>query len=81
MKDITLYTKLDCHLCEEAHQILLGLIYDIPMKINVVDITQSDNNLTQEKYGIRIPVLTQPDRSEELDWPFTTKDIRVYLAD
>ena len=81
MKHITLYTKLDCHLCEEAYQVLFSLFDDISMNINVVDIARTNNQATQKEYGVRIPVLAQPDRPDELDWPFTANDIKAYLAD
>jgi len=81
MKNILFYTKSNCHLCEEAYEIVLELINDIPMNIKFVDISQPHNQPLQEKYGLRIPVVAQPKHATELDWPFTSDDLRAYLSD
>jgi hypothetical protein len=80
MEKIILYTKLDCHLCQEAYLMLMELTLDIPLEIDLVDITHAHNNHLYQKYNERIPVLTRPYASAELDWPFTPADIKSYLA-
>lgn len=80
MPHLIFYTKPECHLCEDAYQILVKLNQDIPLKIEVIDITQPGNEQAAEKYGERIPVLAQPDHSSELDWPFTKREVRTYLT-
>jgi hypothetical protein len=79
MKKVTLYTKLDCYLCDEGYQMLLDVACDIPLKIEVVDITHEHNKNIKPLYAERIPVLTNPNTKTELDWPFTPKDIKAYL--
>jgi hypothetical protein len=80
MHQLTFYTKLNCHLCEEAYQILLGLIDDISMQIEVVDIALPHNQAVAAVYGERIPVLAKAGSPMELDWPFSPDEVRHYLA-
>jgi hypothetical protein len=77
MKSVMLYTKLNCHLCEEAYQMLLTIALDMPLKIDILDITH-DNNIEAE-YGERIPVIAAAHREAELEWPFTLAEVRAYL--
>jgi glutaredoxin len=52
---LTLYTKPECHLCEEALATLERLCRRYPHDLQTVDIT-SDPSLL-ERYQYRIPVL------------------------
>ena len=78
MEKVILYTKADCHLCELACHVLLNLACDIPLHIDMVDITQTHH--IELRYMERIPVLAQPDVAIELNWPFTMEDVRAYLT-
>ena len=80
MKKVTFYTKLNCHLCDEGYRYLLEVAYDIPLEIDVVDITHEHNQDVRSSYAERIPVLVCDSAGTELDWPFTPKDIKVYLT-
>lgn len=80
MKKIILYTKLNCHLCEEAYQMLIELTLDIPLEIDMVDISHAHNHHLLDDYAERIPVLAKVDADAELEWPFSLEDIRAYLA-
>ncbi|MDL4839300.1 glutaredoxin family protein [Aquibacillus rhizosphaerae] len=55
MKQVILYTKKNCPLCEEAKQLLLMLQKDSVFVLNEVDIYEDDNLL--EKYQLMIPVV------------------------
>ena len=55
MTTVTLYTKPDCHLCEEAHEVLQGVREDFGFDIERVDISR-DRTL-RKRYGVRIPVV------------------------
>jgi hypothetical protein len=79
MKNVTFYTKLRCHLCEEAYRELVSVAYEIPLTIDVVDITHDHNRAIQSRYATRIPVIASPDATTELDWPFNADDVRTYL--
>ena len=78
MQELTLYTKSNCHLCEEAYHLLVNFAYDTPLEIDLVDIIQAHH--IELKYMERIPVLARPGAKTELNWPFTIEDIRAYLA-
>jgi hypothetical protein len=80
MVKVILYTKLNCHLCQEAYLMLMELTLDIPLEIDLVDITHAHNSHLNHKYTDRIPVLGRPDHSRELDWPFTPADIKAYIG-
>lgn len=47
--------------------------------IKVSDIADNEQLLT--RYGTRIPVLQRLDTKQELDWPFDTDDIAIFLKD
>lgn len=49
------YTRPQCQLCEEAHQLLQLFQDDWGFELNVRDI--STNDTWTEEYGLRIPVL------------------------
>jgi hypothetical protein len=80
MQKVIFYTKLNCHLCLEAYQLLMECAFDLPLEIDMVDITHAHNSNLARKYGERIPVIARPDSEAELDWPFTLADIRAYLT-
>ena len=77
MQCVKLYTKANRGLCDKAYWILLDLTCDIPLRIDLVDITR--NHHTHLKYMERIPVLAQPNSTAELNWPFSVEDVKVYL--
>lgn len=79
MQRLIFYTKLNCHLCDDAYQVLMDVVNDIPLTINIVDITLPHRKNVIELYGERIPVLAKPEAGTELDWPFTSEDVRTYL--
>ena len=78
MQKVTFYTKLNCHLCDEAYLMLINVAYDIPLEIDVLDVTRTRNRL-ESKYADRIPVITTASAANELFWPFTFDDVRAYL--
>jgi hypothetical protein len=79
MQTVTFYTKLNCSLCDKAYTMLMTLAFDIPLKIDIIDITHSHNRL-ETKYAERIPVVAAAHRPAELDWPFTLDELRAYLT-
>ena len=78
MHRVTLYTKLDCSLCDKAYRVLLDVALDTPLEIDVVDITHAQSDL-EKQYRTRIPVLAL-DNGVELDWPFSARDITSQLG-
>ena len=79
MKKVTLYTKLDCHLCIDAYRLLMEVACDLPLEIDVVDITHSHNMEITSKYATRIPVVALPETDTELGWPFTYEELKAFL--
>lgn len=55
LKQVTLYTKENCPLCDEAKQLLLLVKQDVEFSIQEVDIYNDDALL--EKYQLMIPVV------------------------
>jgi uncharacterized membrane protein len=55
MIEITLYTREDCHMCDELKQMLLALEDEIPHKLNKVNV--DTNSALKKKFGESIPVL------------------------
>lgn len=52
---VTLYSKAECGLCDEAEEVLRKLQREIPFSLEVVDI-ESDEALF-DRYWLRIPVV------------------------
>ena len=75
LKQLTLYSTSNCHLCELAHKHLLH--FPDGFKLEVIDIADDDALLAQ--YGLRIPVLRRNDSKTELDWPFNLSDVVEFL--
>ena len=69
-----LYSTSHCHLCESAQTLLAELNVDT---VNIVEI--ADDNQLLSEYGTRIPVLKRVDTNAELDWPFNSVDIALFL--
>ncbi len=70
MKDIILVTGKDCHLCEQAKEILLGL------NDNKINFSEEDVYAKREyldAYWDKIPVILYEDKV--LLWPFTAKNV------
>jgi glutaredoxin len=53
---VTLYTKPDCHLCEEAQAVLGEVRAELPFELEVRDITLDDE--LHRAYFERIPVVS-----------------------
>jgi glutaredoxin len=52
---ITLYTRVGCHLCEEAERVLREERAVTPFQLDLVDIDR-DPELVR-RYGVRVPVV------------------------
>ncbi|MBM3263283.1 MAG: glutaredoxin family protein [candidate division Zixibacteria bacterium] len=55
IRRITLYSRPECHLCENVHAVLERVRCDIPFDFEEVDIT-TDPTLV-DRYGLKIPVV------------------------
>jgi len=72
---LKLYTTSNCHLCEQAIELLSNQQNII---LTMVEIADSDDLI--ELYGSRIPVLQRvDDPSAELNWPFNQHEILNFI--
>tara|TARA_B110000046_G_scaffold176926_1_gene203127 strand:- start:7144 stop:7398 length:255 start_codon:yes stop_codon:yes gene_type:complete len=76
VKQLTVYTGPNCHLCEQAKTILYPLLSEIDWELVEVNIHKSED--LRQQYGIRIPVVVLPDGTEK-GWPFTPAQIARLL--
>ncbi len=77
MKTVYLYSTPGCHLCEIAWDLLVPLIVNLPLRLEEVDIAESDALI--DCYGVKIPVLKFADSDEELGWPFNTEQLSEFI--
>ncbi|MEE4174229.1 MAG: glutaredoxin family protein [Xanthomonadales bacterium] len=75
MSQVILYSRPDCHLCEEAGDLLSRVAPE--RAVRVVDI--EDDITLIDRYGIRVPVLRLEASGEELGWPFDEADLARFL--
>lgn len=68
---LKLYVTAGCHLCEQAHAVLLQA--GLGDAVEQVEIGY-DAQLA-ERYGWRIPVLRIEPGGNELDWPFGAEQV------
>jgi glutaredoxin len=76
MMELVLYTTEGCHLCEDAHELLLSVADRQPLELQLQEIGDDDDLVA--RYGIRIPVVLFPDGSE-LGWPFTEEQLEQVI--
>ena len=55
MRQLTLYSKPGCHLCDEMKAVIDSVAARVPLALEVIDIS-ADADLTA-RYGLEIPVL------------------------
>ncbi|MEN4750168.1 glutaredoxin family protein [Pseudomonas sp. Ps21-P2] len=72
-----LFGTLGCHLCEVAGAVLMPLV-EHGLMVELVDIAEREADY--ETYGLRIPVLRRTDTGAELDWPFDTDQVVLFLS-
>ena len=73
---ITLMSGTNCHLCDQAKQMLKPLLEEKNIQLSVLNVKQ--DQALFEQYGLRIPVVILEDGSEK-GWPFTAAQIRRLL--
>ncbi len=76
MKTVRLYSKEDCHLCEEAKTILVTAAMRVPFEVQVVDI--EDDPALEKLFGEHIPVADFGEGTR-LYWPFEADDVLQVL--
>ena len=76
MITVTLFTRKNCHLCDQLKSDLLSLQSQYPHQLVEIDI-DTDPSLVQ-KYGERIPVIQIGSYTRQA--PITIQDLRLALA-
>jgi predicted DCC family thiol-disulfide oxidoreductase YuxK len=71
-KKITLISGPNCHLCDQAKEMLYPLLEANNIQLNELNV--KDDVALFERYGLRIPVVVFADGSEK-GWPFTAAQI------
>jgi len=74
---VTLYTRTDCHLCEDMHAVVARVARDIPFTMEHVDV-DTDPDLTAT-YGAEVPVLCVNGR-KAFKYRVDERDLRARLA-
>ena len=69
---ITLISGPNCHLCDQAKEMLYPLLESKNIHLNELNVR--DDVALFERYGLRIPVVVFADGSEK-GWPFTAAQI------
>ncbi|MEH6626252.1 MAG: glutaredoxin family protein [Motiliproteus sp.] len=77
MKHLLFYTTAGCHLCEIAITLIQQTLDAEMYQIDAIEI--SDSDVLVDLYGIRIPVLADPDSKAELGWPFDQQKLRDFI--
>jgi len=54
---LTLYTRIGCHLCDDMKEQLEILQQQYQFSLNIVDIDADNDNYLRLRYGERVPVL------------------------
>ena len=75
MSQIILYYQPDCHLCDDAEELLFA--NGLQGGYQKVDI-EGDLELLK-RYGIHVPVLMRSDNGKELFWPFDRDQLKAFL--
>ncbi|MDH5834681.1 glutaredoxin family protein [Luteimonas kalidii] len=69
-----LYQRDDCHLCDQAIDLLARARLPEPESVFI-----DDDPALEARYGARVPVLRLVDSGAELDWPFDPAALRAQL--
>lgn len=74
MSRYILYQRDDCHLCDQAIDLLARARLPEPESVFI-----DDDPALEARYGRRVPVLRLLDSGAELDWPFDLAALQSHL--
>ena len=74
MPRYVLYQRDDCHLCDQALEVLAGVRLPEPDSVFI-----DGDDALEACYGVRVPVLRDATDGRELDWPFDADLVRAWL--
>ena len=75
MPRYVLYQRDDCHLCDQALEVLAGVRLPEPDSVFI-----DGDDALEACYGVRVPVLRDATDGRELDWPFYADLVRAWLG-
>ena len=67
-----LYQRDDCHLCDQALDLLARVRFPVPRCVFI-----DDDAELEARYGMRVPVLRDTATGAELDWPFDAAQLQA----
>lgn len=74
MSRYILYQRDDCHLCDQAIDLLARARVPEPESVFI-----DDDPVLEARYGHRVPVLRDDPTGAELDWPFDADGVAAFL--
>lgn len=77
---ITVYTRDDCHLCEDAIETIQGVVDSTNLDIDVTLIDIDTTNELREGYGERVPYVLVNDRPQ-FKYHVDENELRRRLSD
>lgn len=72
---LLMYSRPECHLCEQAAEVVAGF----DPRISLVEVNIENDIALIQRYGDRVPVLARTDNAEELNWPFDATGLKAFL--
>jgi arsenate reductase-like glutaredoxin family protein len=79
MSTLQLYGTSDCHLCEQALEMLENIAIHTDIKIEFIDICEHD--VYFERYQFTIPVVENTFNKKTCAWPFDEKELLLLIQD
>jgi hypothetical protein len=74
MSDFTLFQRDDCHLCDQALEVLAQARFP-----DFSSVWIDEDEALEGRYGTRVPVLRRGD-GMELDWPFDVGAVKAFAG-
>lgn len=71
-----LYGTANCHLCEEAIDLIQ--LCEADLDFSIIDIADDADLYT--RYELTIPVLKSSISDAELNWPFSLESLQIFLS-
>lgn len=72
---LVLFQRDDCHLCDLALEVLAAAHAPDFESVFIDDVPS-----LEQRYGLRVPVLSDDAGRQELDWPFDVERVRGFLG-
>lgn len=74
---LLLYHTAGCHLCELAETLVAPVAAARDRPLRRVEIAGEET--LEARYGVRIPVLRDPQADREIGWPFTAAEVLALI--